>query len=153
MSVVVSGPNGSGSVTAYTAPQGRDVVIETLTFTIVADGTAGIHRARVQFVPTTGATTATMDDLNTSGPSQTTTYTYGLGLNASACTTATGWAVTDALPWTDLRGSGKIVVTAINDSGVAISGDAISNVFLQVRDDGASDQDNTPMPLLVPQAA
>lgn len=152
MSVVVSGPNGQGQVVAYTAPQGRAVTIETLTFTITADGTAGIHRARVQFVPTSGVTTATLDDLNDSGPAQTTVYTYGLGLNASACTTATGWAVTDALPWTNLDGSGTLVVTAIDDSGAEISGDVITDVYLQVNDAGQS-EGAAPFPFLVPQAA
>src|SRR5947207_13504825 len=115
MSVGVSGPDGAGFVTAYTAPKGRDVTIETLTRTVVADGTAGSHGVRVQFVPTTGVATTTLDDLNVSAPGQTTTYTYGLGLNASACTTASGWAVTDALPWTNLGGSGTLTITTITD--------------------------------------
>lgn len=152
MSITVYGPNGSGSVVAYTAPSGRSVQIQTLSFTIVADGTAGIHRARVHFEDNSGRSIGPFDDLNDSASGQTTTYTYGLGLNASACTTASGWAVTDALPWTEIFDGYTVVVTAINDAGVEIAGDSISGVVLQVADEGAAGTDNTPMPLLVPSA-
>lgn len=134
MSTTVYGPAGSGSLTAYTAPSGRSVTVETLAFTVAADSTAGIHRVRVAFVDDAGNVIGTFDDQNDSGASQTTLYTYGLGLNASACTTATGWAVTDALPWTQIKDGGTVTVTAINDNGVEITGDAISAVVLQVND-------------------
>lgn len=134
MSLTTYGPSGSGSIIAYTAPSGRQVTVETLAFTVVADGTAGIHRVRVKYVDDAGNVIGTLDDQNDSGPSQTTLYTYGLFLNASACTTATGWAVTDALPGTQIRDGATVTVTAINDNGVEISGDAISAVVLQIND-------------------
>lgn len=156
MSTTVYGPSGSGSVTAYTVPAGRSVTLETLAFTVAADGTAGTHRVRVKFVDDAGNVIATLDDQNDSAASQTTTYTYGLFLNASACTTATGWAVTDALPGTQIKDGGTVTITTINDNGVEISGDAISAVVLQVSDpqaDAAAGADNAPSPYLVPQAA
>lgn len=156
MSSTVYGPDGSGSITAYTAPQGRTVTIETITFTVAADNTAGTHRVRLTYVDDTGKAIATLDDLNVSAATQTTIYTYGLGLNASACTTATGWAVTDALPWTQIKDGNTVVVETINDSGVEITGDAISAVVLQVKDpaaEGSGVDDGAPSPFLVPQAA
>lgn len=134
MSVTVYAAGGSGSITAYTAPNNRDVTLETLTFTVLADGTAGTHRVRVKYLDDAGNTFAVLDDLNVSASGQTTIYTYGLFLNASACTTADGWAVTDALPGTQLRASSSVTITAITDGGVEISGDTISNVVLQVND-------------------
>lgn len=134
MSTTVYGPIGSGLITAYTAPQGRTVTLETLTFTVVAGAAAGIHRVRVQMIDTAGQPIATLDDLNTSAATQTTIYTYGLGLNASACATADGWAVTDALPFTQISDGAYVTVEAITDNGVEITGDAISAVVLQVDD-------------------
>jgi hypothetical protein len=134
MSITVYGPKGSGALTAYTAPNSRDVTLETLTFTVLADGTAGTHRVRVKYLDDAGNTFAVLDDLNVSASGQTTIYTYGLFLNASACTTADGWAVTDALPGTQLRASSSVTITAITDGGVEISGDTISAVVLQVND-------------------
>ncbi len=134
MSVTVYNKGGSGFLSAYSVPKGRSVTLETLTFTIVADGTAGIHRARVQYIDNAGNVVVTLDDLNDSAPGQTTIYTYGLFLNASACTTASGWAVTDALPGTQLNDNYTVTITAINDAGVEIAGDAISAVVLQVND-------------------
>lgn len=134
MSVTVYGPNGVGQVTAYTSPSGRTVTVQTLRFKVVADATAGIHRVRVSYIDTAGNTIATLDDLNTSAATQTTLYTYGLGLNASACATASGWAVTDALPWTELSDEAYVTVEAITDGGVELAGDAISQVVLQVSD-------------------
>lgn len=134
MSITVNGRTGSGRVVTYNAPQQRDVGLETLTFTVLADGTAGTHRVRVEMIDDAGQPFATLDDLNVSASGQTTIYTYGLFLNASACTTANGWAVTDALPGTQLRASSSVAITAINDNGVEIAGDTISNVVLQVND-------------------
>lgn len=132
MSQTVYSTGGQGFATIYTAPSGRNTGIETLTFTVTADATAGIHRVRVRFVDNAGNIVGTFDDQNDSGPSQTTIYTYGLGLNASACTTATGWAVTDALPWTQLGSGYTVTVETINDNGVQVAGDTIEAVVLQV---------------------
>lgn len=132
MSRVVYGNVGSGSVNVYAAPAFTDVVLENLTFTITAVGAGGIHRARLQLTDNAGTPFGTYDDLNVSAGGQLTIYTYGLGLNASACTAATGWAVTDALPWTDIPAGGSVIVTAITDNGVTIGGDAIGAVVLKV---------------------
>lgn len=152
MSVTVYGPTGSGLITAYTAPKGRTVTVETLTFTVAAGVAAGTHRVRVQMVDTAGQPIATLDDLNTSAASQTTIYTYGLGLNASACATANGWAVTDALPFTQISDEAYVTVEAITDNGVEISGDAISAVVLQVDDQQAQAFELQPI-LNMPSAA
>lgn len=134
MSVTVYGPNGLGSITAYTSPQGRTVTVQTLSFQVVADATAGIHRVRVKYIDTAGNTIVTLDDLNESGANLTTLYSYGLGLNASACTTVTGLAVTDALPWTEIADAAYVTVEAIDNNGTELTGDAISQVVLQVSD-------------------
>jgi hypothetical protein len=153
MSVTVRGPDGSGQVEAYEVPGGRTVTVQTLAFTVTADGTAGVHRVRVRYVSNGGVRIASLDDLNESAAGFVTTYTYGLGLNASACTTVTGLAVTDALPWTELDNGATVQITAIDDNGNEIAGDSITAVVLQVSDPGAEGADNAPMPFLVPQAA
>ena|SRR5690348_15942362 len=153
MSVTVRGPDGSGQLDAYTVPGGRTVTVQTLAFTVTADGTAGVHRVRVRYISSGDVRIATLDDLNESAAGFVTTYTYGLGLNASACTTVTGLAVTDALPWTEISDGASVQITTIDDNGNEIAGDSITAVVLQVNDPGAEGADNTPMPLLVPQAA
>jgi len=132
MSVIVQGHPGAGLTTVYNAPSNEAVVVETLKFQIDTDGTAGIHRVRIRLVDPVLDSFATLDDLNDGGASQTNFYTYGLGLNASACTMATGWAVTDALPWTEMSEGGSLTIMPMDDSGVVISGDQISNVVLKV---------------------
>lgn len=152
MSVGVYGPNGLGTTIAYTVPKGRMVTVQTLAFTVLADGTAGVHRVRVRYIDDAGSRVVALDDLNESAPGLTTHYSYGLGLNASACTTVDGLAVTDALPWTQIKDGAYIRITAIDDNGAQISGDAISAIVLQIEDLGAdAGPDNAPMPLLVPE--
>jgi hypothetical protein len=126
-----SGSSGSGSVTVYTVPRGYELQLELLTFTLTADATAGIHKAKVSFRDAAlGAVTARLRDLNEGGPGMTLTYTYGIGLTASACVAISGWEMTDALPLTVLAPQTTITVTAVNDSGATIAGDAISGVVL-----------------------
>lgn len=151
MSVTVRGNEGSGETTVYNSPNDRAVTIQTLKFQIDTDGTAGTHTVRVRFVEPTIGAIFPLDDLNIGGPLQTNYYTYGLGLNASACTVANGMAVTDALPWTELAPGSTITVTPTNGGDTVISGDAISNVVLKVDDGGgAGDDSAVPSPLLVP---
>jgi hypothetical protein len=138
MSTTVRGNEGSGETTVYNSPQSRPVTIQSLKFQVDTDGTAGTHAVRVRFVePTIGAVVA-LDDLNVGGPSETHYYTYGLGLNASACTIADGMAVTDALPWIELVAGSHITVTPTDGTDTVISGDAISNVSLKISDDQAT---------------
>ena len=144
MSVTVRGNTGSGFVEVYDAPQDRDVTIQTLKFQVDTDGTAGVHAVRVRLVAPTVGAFATLDDLNVGGPGERHYYTFGIGLNASACTISGGMAVTDALPWTQLPSGGSITVTATDGGDNEIVGDAISNVVLQVGDD------HTQVPPLLP---
>lgn len=154
MSVTVKGKEGSGATTVYNAPQSRPVTIQTLKFQVDTDATAGTHTVRVRLVDPTIGSFATLDDLNVGGPSETHYYTFGLGLNASACTTADGMAVTDALPWAELAANGSVVISPTNGTDTVISGDRISNVVLKVDDPQAEGgEGNAPLPLLVPQAA
>jgi len=132
VSVTVRGPDGSGQLDAYEVPGGWTVTVQTLAFTVTADGTAGVHRVRVRYISSGDVRVATLDDLNESGPGLTTTYTYGLGLNASACTTVDGLAVTDALPWTELSDGAVVRITTIDDNGNEITGDTITAVVLQI---------------------
>jgi hypothetical protein len=153
MSTTVRGSSGSGETVVWTSPAERSVMVQSLKFQVNTNGTAGTHAVRVRFVePTIGAVVA-LDDLNVGGPSETHYYTYGLGLNASACTIAGGMAVTDALPWIELAPLTEIVVTPTDGTDTVISGDAISNVALKISDAAAEGSDNTPMPLLVPEMA
>jgi hypothetical protein len=151
MSVTVRGNEGSGETTVYNAPQGRSVTVQTLKFQVDTDATAGVHTVRVRLVDPTVGSFATLDDLNAGGPSETHYYTYGLGLNASACTTADGMAVTDALPWAELGANGHITVTPTDGTDTELTGDAISNVVLKIDDVGDSGA-NEVQPLLVPTA-
>lgn len=131
MSTPVSGEAGSGQVVAYTLGQGEAATLETISFVVATDGTAGVHSVRLSLVLPTIGTVAQLDDLNEAGPSQTNHYTYGLGLNGSACTLPTGISVTDALPWTELQPGAEIILEAINAAGVEIAGDTFSDVLLQ----------------------
>jgi hypothetical protein len=137
VSVTVRGNNGSGETTVYSSPKQREVTIQTLKFQVDTDGTAGAHTVRIRFVEPTIGAVVTLDDLNVGGPSQTNYYTYGLGLNASACSITSGMAVTDALPWTGLEAGSTITVTPTDGTDTVISGDAISNVVLKINDDQA----------------
>lgn len=134
MSVTVYGPNGAGTTVAYTAPQGRAVTVETLAFTVDTDGTAGVHSVVVRFIDDASKRIVRLDDLNQAGPSQTNTYTYGLGLNASACTLPDGIAATDALPWTQIKDGATVTITAVDGTGTELTGDSIYGVVLQVND-------------------
>jgi len=153
MSVTAYGPNGKGQIVAYTVPGGQTVTVQTLAFTVTADGTAGTHRVRVSYVDDAENRIVALDDLNESSPGFVTTYSYGLGLNASACTTVTGLAVTDALPWTGISDGAYVQITTIDDNGNEINGDSISAVVLQLDDPGAAGSGSDVMPYLVPQAA
>lgn len=155
MSQQVSGEQGSGEVLVYTLGPGEERTLETIAFTVATDGTAGTHAVRLLLdVPTVG-TIARLDDLNIGGPGQTNFYTYGLGLNASACTLPNGIAVTDALPWTDLPPGATITLRAIDGAGAEIAGDAFSGVLLQLSGSGAPVRpaDNLPLYLLPGSAA
>jgi hypothetical protein len=125
--------------------------VQSLKFQVDTDATAGVHAVRVRFVEPTIGSVVALDDLNAGGGSETHYYTYGLGLNASACTIADGMAVTDALPWIELAPGSQIVVTPTDGTDTVIAGDAISNVSLKISDAGAEGTDNSPMPLLVPE--
>lgn len=131
MAEAFSGSGGSGSVVAYTVPRAYLLRLEIMTFTVTTDATAGIHKARVILTDAAlGAVTARLRDLNEGGPSQTLRYTYGIGLEGSACVTATGWEMTDALPDTVLAPQTTITAASVNDAGSTIAGDAISGVVL-----------------------
>lgn len=151
MSLTIRGATGTGFVTVWTVPQTGDYQIETVKFQVDTDGTAGVHMVRVRLVDPVLGSIATMDDLNAGGPSQQNFYTYGLGLNASACTLPSGLAVTDALPWTGLAPRGTITVSAINDSGVEIPGDAFSEVVIQVSQQGEDQGGNVDVGKITPQ--
>lgn len=132
MSLTVRGATGSGFVTIYDVPSIYAVQVESIKFQVDTDATGGAHSVRVRLVDPALGSIATLDDLNVGGPGQTNYYTYALGLNASACTLPSGLAVTDALPLTELAARGAVTVSAIDDTGTEIPGDAISEVVLQV---------------------
>jgi hypothetical protein len=154
LSVQVSGNGGVGQTTVYTFAQGQTSMIETLSFTIVTAAIAGNHMVRVTLSMPTVGVIARLDDLNLSSPGQTNFYTYGVGLNAAACTLPAGLAVTDALPWTDLLPGSQVIITPISDTGVTLA-DTISDVLLQLAQDTAqAPVDTAPLPLsLLPAAA
>jgi hypothetical protein len=152
MAEAFSGAGVTGSGVAYTVPRAYVLRLELLTFTLTTDATAGIHKARVLLTDAAlGATTARLRDLNEGGASQTLRYTFGIGLNGSACVTATGWEMTDALPDTVLAPQTTITLTAVTDAGATIAGDVFSSVVLYgdlvtvIEGDGES-----PVPALVP---
>lgn len=132
MSLTVRGQEGSGFVTIYSVPQIYGVQVETVKFQVDTDGTAGTHTVRLRLVDPVLDSIATLDDFNVGGPGQTNFYTYGLGLNASACVIPSGVAVTDALPWTELAARGSITVSSIDANGTEIPGDTFSEVVIQV---------------------
>jgi hypothetical protein len=153
MSEAFRGASVTGSGTVYTVPRGYILRLELLAFTVTTDATAGIHKVRVVFTDTAlAAVTARLRDLNEGGPSMTLNYTYGIGLAASACTAATGWDMTDALPDTVLAPQTTITVTALDDSGATIAGDAVSGVVLygDLVSEAAADGDGGPVPVLLP---
>jgi hypothetical protein len=131
MGQAIRGAAGSGSVDVYTVPRDHELRLEILTFAIVTDATAGVHKALVTFTDSSiDQTTGFLRDLNEGGPLQTLTYTYGIGLNGSACVAVTGWQMTDALPDTILAPETVITVTAVNDAGSTHGSDVITAVTL-----------------------
>lgn len=142
MSTPVSGGGGSGSVVAYTLSQGERAVIETLCFEVATNATAGTHAVQVDLVIPTVGTVASLMDLNIGGPGQVNFYSYGVGLNASACTITTGMAVTDALPEVELPPGSEVQITAVNGAGVEIAGDQILNVLLMLSSNGQGNLNN-----------
>jgi hypothetical protein len=152
MSEAVRGASVTGSGITYTVPRAYILRLELLTFTLTTDATAGIHKARVVFTDTAlAAVTARLRDLNEGGPSMTLSYTYGIGLAASACVAVNGWEMTDALPDTVLAPQTTVTLSAVTDAGVTIAGDAFSGVVLYGDLVTASgDDDFGPVPALVP---
>lgn len=131
MSEAIRGSTGTGTVLAYEVPRGYRLALEMLYFKVVCGAAAGIHKARVTFLDKAlDTTTARMRDLNEGGANETLYYTYGLGLNASACVTVDGWEMTDALPYTELSPDTEIHVAMIDDNGNVIAGDTIDPVTL-----------------------
>jgi hypothetical protein len=118
VSDALPGAAGSGSITAYTVPAGYLLRLELLRFTLATDATAGVHKARVTIRDVrSGYVTATLRDLNEGGPSMTLTYTYGIGLDGSACAAVDGWEMTDALPDTVLAPQTTVTLAAVTDAG------------------------------------
>jgi hypothetical protein len=151
MAEAFRGASVTGSGITYTVPRAYILRLELLTFTLTTDATAGIHKARVLFTDTAlAAITARLRDLNEGGPSMTLTYTYGIGLAASACVAANGWEMTDALPDTVLAPETEIALSAVTDAGVTIAGDAFSGVVLYGDLVTAAGDDSGPVPALVP---
>jgi hypothetical protein len=134
MSRPVSGEGGSGTVVTYRLAGGEVAMVETLSFKVTTDGTAGAHAVRVTLTQPTVGIVARLDDLNGGGPSQTNYYTYGLGLEGTTCDLPDGIAVTDPLPWTELQPGATITLEAIDGTGAQIAGDHFADVLLQLSD-------------------
>jgi hypothetical protein len=131
MGAAIRGASGTGSVNVYTVPRDHEFRLELLTFALITGATAGVHKALVTFTDSQiDQVTAELRDLNEGGPSMTLAYTYGIGLNGSACVAVTGWQMTDALPDTLLAPETVITISAVNDAASVISGDTITAVTL-----------------------
>jgi hypothetical protein len=131
MGQAIRGAAGFGNVAVYTTPRDHEMRLELLNFTLYTDATAGIHKALVIFTDSSiDQDTALLRDLNEAGPNMGITYTFGIGLNGSACVADDGWQVTDALPDTILAPETVITVFAINDIGAQIVGDEFADVTL-----------------------
>lgn len=151
MSQAFTGTTGSGSVDTFTTPLGSTFVLEGVCFTVTTDGSAGIHKARVTLTdPASHTAVFVLRDLNEGGPSETLVYTYGIGLNSSACVTVTGWEMTNPLPQTELYPGTVVNVAMVDDNGGARSGDAISRVTLYGQPIVAASVATVPLPLLSP---
>lgn len=154
MSIEASGQGGAGACTVYTITDAAEQTLEVLTFKVVGSASGNGHMVRLLATSPAGGIVWRLDDLNVGGDSQTNFYTYGLGLNASACTLPTGLAVTDALPWTDLLEGTTLQIIPIDNAGATIAGDVISDVFLRFADTPASQPPVAAFPLtLLPGAA
>jgi hypothetical protein len=131
MGQAIRGAAGTTSVDVYTVPRDHELRLELLTFALITSATAGVHKALVTFTDQQiDFETALLRDLNEGGPMQTLTYTFGIGLNGSACVAVSGWQMTDALPDTILAPETVITVSAVNDSGASMVGDQIAGVTL-----------------------
>lgn len=150
MGEAFAGNAGSGSVLVYQVPRDHFLRLELLTFVVTCDATAGIHKAKVTLFDTSlSETIAVLRDLNEGGATEVLTYTYGIGLNASACVSVSGWEMTDALPETDLAPGTMITVAMVNDSGTTLTGDAIGAVVLYGTFYNSVDTAQTPMPQMI----
>jgi hypothetical protein len=151
MAQAFSGASGSGSVVVYTVPRDQTLRLALLTFTLTTDATAGVHSALVTLYDAQlSAITARIWDWNEGGASMTLYYTYGIGLRPFNCTVTTGMMIPNNLPETDLAPQTRITVSAVNDAGATIAGDAISAVALYGDLYGVDAAAATPMPDLIP---
>jgi hypothetical protein len=131
MGAAIRGASGAGSVNVYMVPRDHEFRLELLTFVLATGATAGVHKALVTFTDSQiDQVTAELRDLNEGGPSMTLAYTYGIGLNGSACVAVNGWQMTDALPDTLLAPETIITISAVNDAASVIAGDTITAVTL-----------------------
>jgi hypothetical protein len=151
MSQAFTGNTGSGSVDTFTTPLGGTFVLEGICFVVTTDGSAGIHKARVTLTdPASHVPVFVLRDLNEGGPSETLTYTYGIGLNSSACVTVTGWEMTNPLPQTELYPGTVVNIAMVDDNGGARASDAISRVTLYGNPITATTIATVPLPSLSP---
>ena len=131
MAEPIRGAAGAGSVDVYEVPRDHSLRLDLITFTLTTDATAGVHSAMVTLTDSTvAAPIAQLWDWNEGGPTQTLVYTFGVGLKAFNCTVTTGMRIEHPLPVTILAPETLITITALNNAGVTIAGDAISGVIL-----------------------
>lgn len=147
----------TGTGTTYVTPRDGPLTLDLLTFTVATSSAASLHAVQVSiYDPTVAAVVAVLAPSSVAGPSQTVSYTYGVGLHASATRISTGMSVTEPLPVTMLAPQTSIILTAVDAVGATIAGDVFSAVYLYgdifTTDAGGSSADLLPG-LLPAQAA
>lgn len=130
MSDPVAGLEGSGQVIVYTSPLAQAFVLEAISFQVDTDATAGVHTVLVELVDRSVGVVFSCLDRNAAGPSQSNRYSYALGGTSSSCPVPGGWALVGPLPWTTLQPEASVVLTAVDDTGTLIAGDAFTDVNL-----------------------
>lgn len=126
----ISQVNVTGSGLLYTVPGQGLFRCELVSFSLVTDGTAGVHGAQLEYRAQNGATLSLQQDLNDVSASSTVHYTFGIGLVASTCTIVSGNAIEHPLPDCDLRPGDTIRVRAVDANGATIAGDSFQSISI-----------------------
>jgi hypothetical protein len=145
----IAGHAGTGSVTAYTLASAEAFTLDTITFVVTTDATAGVHTVEVSAFSPEGLLIFRIPDWNDLAGSSTVTYTFGRGLTPFCGIVGSGGSVQNDLPFTELAPECSIVLRCVDSAGAVIGGDSFANVVLW-----ASDATDAPdvIPLLTPLA-
>jgi hypothetical protein len=142
--------DGLGQVLVYTLSASERLTIDTCTFTLITDGTAGSHSPEILLADQAGNLIARIPDWNDAAANGTYTYTFGRGLTPFCGIVNSGGSVQNDLPFTLLEPGGTIALQSVDGTGSVVAGDALTMIVLWVEDLGSVAGGPIPAPQLLP---